>query len=597
LEEANVLGDWEMKKSGMSPAAFEKWMKKNETAFEKARRKHEDQKALRKKKRAKKRNRLRERNKRLVVDDSEDDIPLIQRRQTKIPPPALVQHDDDLFFKDPPMARRAPLDQSTDDEEDGTESAELNKKVRHRNSMGAQVYPESGLGSSILRPKIAAGEASRPEPDKQSKDQPRKPSRTLTTPIHPTSPQVAGPQQKVRRGSEPAAQDSAMAPARAVIATGRKSSAPTITPHKPAAKPDTSTLTHRPLGSTAPASRKNGTASKLTNPIRMTNGPKEAPPRKPWDSDSKHFNRLKFRGIAEKRSRVEGTPDLDALEFVGAQPPALLKRRTTDPADNPYGRREAGTRRFQELDNDDDTSRGPRDESPLRVWETEKVPQMCAEWRLSSSCRLGAQKCKFLHRATDQNGRDLPMGHLNGLVPPKHRKKPLTCIFWLENVEGCMKSDALCVFAHHNTGYKPESTQSMKPVQISLDLVPASETASRKITINKDIRQPPQLSQARKMNVNKAWIIPPSKLTCWFWTKNSCRLSDKDCAFKHYDTGTVAIPPPSANCRGFMQGHCRKTPEKCRWYHPEEDNSSVQADTIDGASFVLVDKISELTRR
>lgn len=40
--------------------------------------------------------------------------------------------------------------------------------------------------------------------------------------------------------------------------------------------------------------------------------------------------------------------------------------------------------------------------------------------------------------------------------------------------------------------------------------------------------------------------LPPSRsLTCFFWARNrKCRRSDEECSYAHYDTGTVARPPP-----------------------------------------------------
>ncbi|KAL8724250.1 MAG: hypothetical protein Q9181_006910, partial [Wetmoreana brouardii] len=40
--------------------------------------------------------------------------------------------------------------------------------------------------------------------------------------------------------------------------------------------------------------------------------------------------------------------------------------------------------------------------------------------------------------------------------------------------------------------------------------------------------------------------LPPSRsLTCFFWARNrKCNRSDEECSYAHYDTGTVARPPP-----------------------------------------------------
>jgi chromo domain-containing protein 1 len=593
---ANVLETWRKKKASMRPAALERWKKKNEDAFEKARKKYEHRKALREEKRAKKRSRLRERNRRLVVDDSEDDMPLIQRKRTKNPPPALGQHDDGLFVKESAVVRRAPLDQSTDDDDDGTDLAgESNDEAWPKNIMGGQVHNKPGLGSSILRPKVPADKASRPEPHGQGRDQPRNPSRTLTTPSLPKDPQDAGPQQKARRGSESPVQKSPVAPAREVDASRRKPSVSILAPHHAAkpAKPATQTVIKKPAGFIAPTSRKNGTASKLTNPIRMTNQPMEAS-RKPWDTKDKMYNTLKFRGIAEKRARAEGTPDLDALQFVGARPPDQPKPKTADPADNPYGRREAGNRRVQETDNDDCTRRESRVEtSPIREWEADKVPQMCPYWRLTSNCKFGATNCIFLHRDTDEAGRPIPIGREDRVLPPKFRPIPLTCLFWLENEKGCRKTAAQCVYAHHNTGWKPESIESSTAVQIDSNILPVSETLT-----TKKVRQPPQskVNQPLQMNAsqppqrkaNQSKKINPFDMTCWFWSKGHCSRSDEECRFKHYDTGTIAVPPDNAICQYFLLGKCRYSRENCRNYHPVQGNGLGHSSTShEGACLFL----------
>jgi chromo domain-containing protein 1 len=568
----------------MGEPALTKWMQKNEAVFNKALKEHEDRKALRKQKRAKKRSQLKKPNRPLVVDHSDEDVPPTQRKQPgqakpKISPPTLEQPDDGLFVKQPPITRRAPLDQSTDDEEDNTESAEeLNNATSPKNTRRIRVHDKPDLGNSILCPKYSHDKATQREPDRQGQDEPRKPSRTLTTPVLSTNSKSTGPQQKNRRGSESTVQGSTSVSTRRASATTRRSSATTITAPSPTnlASSTTSTVSHRPPGSVAPVSKKNGTAYKGTNPIRMTNGPKESS-KKQWNSDGL-YNKLKYRGIAEKRSRAEGTPDLNALEFVGTGPPNMAKPRTANPADNPYGRREAGTRRMQEIDTDETPQRESRDEiSPLHEWEANKVPLVCPHWRLSRNCPHGMQKCRFLHRDQDENGRNLPVGQIDGIVPAKYRRPPITCLYWLQNENGCNRQASDCDWAHYNTGWIPTSTHDSTPFKIDSAALPVSEQKANHLLTTRNTSQPKKLK--------------PEELTCWYWAKGICKKLDTVCKFQHYDTGTLAKPP----CSKFAEGRCPFTANECEFLHSEKLIKFMQADAnYNGASLVLAEDCPRL---
>ncbi|KAL8725878.1 MAG: hypothetical protein Q9166_007075 [cf. Caloplaca sp. 2 TL-2023] len=53
-------------------------------------------------------------------------------------------------------------------------------------------------------------------------------------------------------------------------------------------------------------------------------------------------------------------------------------------------------------------------------------------------------------------------------------------------------------------------------------------------------------SNPKESNPREQSGLPPSRsLTCFFWARNrKCNRSDEECSYAHYDTGTVARPPP-----------------------------------------------------
>jgi chromo domain-containing protein 1 len=66
----------------------------------------------------------------------------------------------------------------------------------------------------------------------------------------------------------------------------------------------------RPSAPTEPTVNNRQDDPRAPGAIRIVNEPKQ-PLRKAWDTQGKHFNTLHFRAVAEKRSRVEGTPDIN----------------------------------------------------------------------------------------------------------------------------------------------------------------------------------------------------------------------------------------------------------------------------------------------
>jgi chromo domain-containing protein 1 len=579
----------------MGTPAFQEYIEKNEANFYKAYEEHEKASALRKQKRAKKRSRPV-----VNVDESDEDVPLIQQWQMNrkspkeapshsqetytslfvdsqdsnplSPPPAPEQLGVSLFIEQRPESRRAPLEQSTDDGETSSLDEPVNSWTGELAGM-TKTNPESrankslNLDNSILSakspkkkgmPTPAKAVLKQSVPRTPVQEQLSKPSRTLEAPIRTMTPKSVGLQQDSRRLSTSATQFPSTKSTKDSNLVRQKTSVTNIAvpSSRTSTNPSTSFTTRKLSGSTtSTAIRRSGTASKT--PIKMTNEPK-APLRKGWQNGDKHYNKMKYRHRADLKSRSEGAPDLNALSFVGTEPPGLFRHKASDLVDNPYGRREVGNRRIQEPDVDEHPRRESVDEvAPLHNWEADKVPLVCPYWRLSSNCSYGPQKCRFMHRHKDENGYDYEVGNMNGYIPPKYRKPPLTCPYWLMNKVGCKKSDAECDFAHTNTGWiPPDGKHKTEPIHIDPNALPISDQTLR------------SSSNSRIGRPLKKRSLKPSDMTCWYWTEGKCHNAPKDCAFQHFDTGCVADPPPSVlTCRFWLEGTCLFTADDCKFQH------------------------------
>ncbi len=245
------------------------------------------------------------------------------------------------------------------------------------------------------------------------------------------------------------------------------------------------------------------------------------------------------------------------LEFPGGSPAGLSKAKIRTPIDNPYGRREAGVQRTQEEDlNDNPRRRSTGADVPLANWEADKIPMVCYEHRAGNSCRVGAQKCPFMHRNKDPDGRDYPVVDGSGYVPPKYRYRPLTCPYWLKGAPGCYKSEEDCNFAHKITGWTPGPGEEALP--ISPDQIRPREE-------NK--RRPSQPAIFKPKGKN----LPPSELTCWFWKHKKCNKPEEVCEFQHRDTGIVAnVPPNIQTCHDWEDGdRCPNSARECRNLHSQ----------------------------
>lgn len=635
-----LLRPWAKKKSRMGKSVFNKYIAQNEKLFEDAKQQHQDRKTLRKQKRAKRRNKLRECNGRCLNDDnSEDDTPLMQQRrppnQAKEkttehvphsqetynslfvdsqdpdplgPPPSLGQSEIGSSIGQRPVHRKAPLEQSTDDEENTSSSEDsadslmgemadkaqkTQRNIRRQTISRSQVNKEMNLGNPILSPnspqqkvksppaKPATTPATTKAQDQgQSHIQRPKPQRTLTVPVSSTIPGSTEVKGKERCPSELAAQ--VLLP---VSAKDANALAPKISNSKTAvastpvlAKSVASNNIQKQPGSVdSPVSRKNGTASKTSNPIRLTNEPKVAL-RKQWDTEGL-YGKIKFRGIAEHRSRREGTPDVNVLEFVGPAPSILAKSRRSYHDDDPYARRETRVRRIQDVDPIGNSRRGSLEEHvPVEKRYPGKVPLICARDRLSRDCPFGPEKCRFIH----DDDSSLPVGDMNGYVPPKYRTPPITCPFWLRERFGCRKPDDQCGFAHRNTGWIPSTTKNAQPLPCNPDEKPLREQLVSRILTDNNTAPTSEQTSSRYPYANNAGA--PGKpeytkrvgKTCWYWANITCEKPDELCKFKHYHTGEIAQLP---NCKFWEKGRCAFTAEQCKYSHGEPKPSGVSQST------------------
>jgi chromo domain-containing protein 1 len=333
-------------------------------------------------------------------------------------------------------------------------------------------------------------------------------------------------------------------------------------------------------------------ALKGANPIKMVNQPKTG--RKPWNTNGKLFGTLKSQYAAEKRGRVESTPDPSALDFVNGTPEGLdanssevAPRGIVD--SNPYDRRETGTRRMQEQSIDDEAENGSAPNPPLQAYEHAKIPLVCFNWR-NQTCPYSREQCRFLHRMTDETGKPYKFSPWTGAVPPRYADPPQTCFFWLRGDRGCNKSADDCGYAHENTGWicrqdlhnhlveriDPEERPGAalgsksetcyywftsekgcsKPAEecrfahtntgilkmnrgagserIDRDLLPVSMRNQRRFSV-------PSLTTGTLPSMNPK--VRSSELTCFFWNEYMCKNKPEECTYQHCYTGRVADPP------------------------------------------------------
>jgi chromo domain-containing protein 1 len=279
---------------------------------------------------------------------------------------------------------------------------------------------------------------------------------------------------------------------------------------------------------TQPSTSKTTSGPGKSSGIRIVNEPKPQLRQAPALPKKSLFQTLHRRGVADKRSRREGTPDVAALNFINTPPDTVISNLQARRSD-PYARREPSNRRI--------IAEEPRDDEPLRQesidgntplepWEIHKVPQVCYQWRLSNNCTKIARECRFMHRHKDEKGHDYTVADMQGWIPGKYRRPPLTCPFWLNGPKGCKNSTKDCQFAHENTGWIKHSDPSMSDARIDPDQRPKHDSVECQFGVKRT-----------------TGFLKPDQLTCWYWNKGQCRKSEQDCAYQHKDTGILADGP------------------------------------------------------
>ncbi|KAF1935467.1 hypothetical protein EJ02DRAFT_389143 [Clathrospora elynae] len=605
LQSEDALAEFYDKKKVLGEFRFQEYMAENEAEFEAAAAKAEAARIVRKAKRRRKRRKLRMLARQVEEGGS---------KQQKVPPavalatreaedssqlnslfinsspdstPASEPHGSGLLGRQPPKARKPPLyqsDQSSSDDGEissgdgsATDDSMLEKK-REEARQAARRAKRKTTGTKPLHDEQ--------RPTRKSLQSPQSPGKRNAAIPKPNSTTKAG-ETKIQRSNETRRNLQPQAVTAAWDQRGEPSAQNSTAslgknqpPIKPAVHTSTSTVrkgnnttaakssvttsstlttaatggsnsTNRPIGSISGASAKRTVPiTGGTGGIKIVNEPKNQL-RSQWqnsDKPDKLYQTLQFRRIAEQRSRREGTPDIGALEIVN-DPLGVVKPRPRVPIDDLYARRETGTRRFQEDDEDDI----PGAILPLADWELDKVPLVCSDWRLSSNCQLGAQKCRFMHRNQDPQGRNYPVGDVAGRVPGKYRKPPITCPYWLNSPQGCTRADEVCLFAHRNTGWILHPNKGAdQPSQIDPRRVPEKQRL---------MHNPlePEISSEHPAD------LKPTDLTCWFWKEGKCQYTPSTCIFQHHHTGIIAGP---LTCRFWASGdRCHRSAQECKFQH------------------------------
>ncbi|KAF2129023.1 hypothetical protein P153DRAFT_431837 [Dothidotthia symphoricarpi CBS 119687] len=570
LDGTTLLDEWSEKEQTKGMSAFIAIKRNNKARFEKSVREYSAAKQRRVQKRSKKKHKLRKQERRIVSsDDSEEDLPLIlqwRNTQAKNQPlePSKTKNESDIrsfdsLFVDsqepqspierpPPLARRLPLDQSSSDDE--SSSSDTHSTADSLLEDLQEV--DSETRAKTTKRNEADKKVRRGVPDLKA----RVPVKTVTARSNPTLDEENAQNSKTQREKNPAPHSTTSTTRKISGLAGNSVPKTGMSGGSKGIEQRTTTAAPRPSKSASMSTIKSSVAGPRPSGIKMINEPRTQL-RKEWQHGDKQYSRLKYRGHAEKRSRVEGTPDIAALEFVNGPPVALVRSRAPASNESPYGRREVTKRRVLEADSDDEIpQRGHTDTAvSLEDWESNKIPLICPHWRLSSNCVYGRIKCRYLHRDKDLKGRDIKIAPADGLLQAKYRQPPLTCLFWLESERGCTKPDDQCDYAHTNTGWK-QLSKGREPVKIDPNQVPVSM---------QNVHGNPQFNKDRRN-------LPPSQVTCWYWKHQQCHYTSETCQYQHTDTGIVANPPPRhTTCRDWAKGRCRNTAEGCRYRHADTD--------------------------
>lgn len=517
LDGTRLIADWVDVRKELGEASFQKTNEKNIAAYREAQKRAEAARERRLEKRERKRGRFKRKNRSTTVfdDDSSEEEPMASVRRNSA-------HSESLFVKDSepsaanvprtrhePLVRKAPLRQSSSEEESDSDDHALDKQAKAHQKSKRRAANDL-LDQSTLKPKLNKKTEERSNTGVSTASNARnqeheavKKGRASTSSAHGfTEQQMVGsavPKKPTRQREPAIASSSFKARSTTLPSTNSKS-----------------TNAMRAIR-TAPSKQTSRAINIIDKPLDKQ--------RKEWSTNNR-FNTVRYHFLAGKRSRNEGVPDFNALEFVNGPPPTLPKLGQAASSGNPYGRREITNRRVQEEEDDLDDRR--RQGAPLADWETEKVPLMCASWRLSSNCPFDAKKCPFMHRETDPRGELYSTGDLNGRIPQKYRKPPITCPFWYKGGK-CTKSAELCQYAHEDTGW---AELNGEPIQIALLPSALNEATAW---------DPPQNLVPYKLQ------NPP--ITCSFWLRapQGCNKTDEECKYAHRNTGWA---PPEDDIKG-----------------------------------------------
>jgi chromo domain-containing protein 1 len=470
--------------------------------------------------------------------------------------PGTTKANAELFVRQPPKARKPPIvqsDSSSASEGEVTDDSMMveittaSEKTRRKSTGEGDSDSELQSTRKLARPSSTTLKraATTPNPKTAAKPSPAKPARTTET----------------RKSSPPQANSGSRAGQVKTILTQQSAS----TAGGPTSGASGTVTAKRSVSfATQPSSSKTISDTGKNSGIKIVNQPKIQPRQTFAQEATRHYKTLHGRAVAQKNSGREGTPDISALSFVNAPPGATVSIPRA-PRDDPYGRREPSRRRSTETYTDDGSpGRQSRDANTrLEDWELDKVPLVCYSWRLSNSCPKSAKECRFMHRDKDEHGRDYRLGDMQGYIPAKYRKPPLTCPWWLNHRQGCKKSAEECEFAHKNTGWMKHLDHKVREVRIDPDKRPKSSIPEGHSEVQSTRRS-----------------LPPNQLTCWYWKHRKCRYSDQRCAFLHKDTDNVADEPPST-----QQGPVSMTDET-------GDMGSVDMDIDDAVQPDVADEVT-----
>ncbi|CAN9359619.1 unnamed protein product [Alternaria sp. RS040] len=338
-----------------------------------------------------------------------------------------------LFIRQPPKARKPPIVQSESSSSEGeltddslmAEIATTSENTRHTSN---------GVESSTIERR----------PIQNSAQSPRTSLKHATTTPNPksvTKSSLARPakSQEPRRSSLPQADSGFRDKQTTTVSTQRKKSnsgKPTTAAagsasaaHDTLQPSSTSSGAAKRLVSLAmqPSARKTTTGSGKSSGIRFVNEPKPQPRQATALPKKTHFQTLSRHHAADMRSRMEGTPDVAALNFVDA-PPDLVAPKLPAPHHDPYARRDPiHSRAIAEEPQNDES---PRQEStdgniPLAPWEIHKIPQQP---------KHGSIEDQLKEKRTTRS-----------LNPDQ-----LTCWYW--NRGHCRNTEQECAYQHRETG-------------------------------------------------------------------------------------------------------------------------------------------------